>query len=76
MSHDPHSGWPAAASTYRGPARNAHGAAYWTLIGWWWEPVKWAGRMALWIFVFPVGVWRSLRRGRKNREARERRGYR
>jgi hypothetical protein len=61
---------------YRGPARHAHGPAYWLLVGWWWEPLAWAGRMLLWLFLLPVGVWRSLRKGRRNREARERRGYR
>lgn len=62
-------------TTYRGPAKHAHGAAYWWLVGWWWEPLKWLGRMSLWLVFFPVGLWRSLRHGRKNREARERRGY-
>jgi hypothetical protein len=31
--------------------------------------------MLLWLLFFPVGLWRSLRKGRKNREARERRGF-
>lgn len=59
---------------YRGPARHAHSLAYWLTIGWLWEPLCWVGRMSLWLFVLPVGVWRSFRKGRKNREARERRG--
>lgn len=62
---------------YRGPARSAHGPWYWGLVGWWWEPMCWIGRMILWIPPFTIiGVWRSGRKGRKNREARERRGYR
>ena len=39
------------------PARTAHGAVYWLLVGWWWGPAKWVGRMLLWIFLFPVGIW-------------------
>lgn len=65
-----------AQQEFRGPARAAHGPFYWLLLGWWWEPLAWLGRILLWVFLFPVGVWRSLRKGRKNREARERRGYR
>jgi hypothetical protein len=60
---------------YRGPARHAHGLVYWTLIGWWWEPLCWAGRMLCYL-IPPLGVWRSARKGRKNRESRERRGAR
>lgn len=60
---------------YRGPAKNAHGTGYWLLIGWWWEPLAWFGRMCAWL-IPPLGIWRSGRKGRKNREARERRGYR
>ena len=63
-------------TAYRGPARRAHGKGYWWLVGWWWEPLAWAGRMLLWLAFFPAGIWRSLRKGRKNREARERRGAR
>ena len=61
---------------YRGPARTAHGWSYWIIAGWWWEPLKWLGRVTLWIVFWPAGLWRSLRHGRKNQEARERRGYR
>lgn len=61
---------------YRGPARTAHGAMYWLIIGLWWEPIKWAGRMLGWLILWPFGLWRTLRKGRVNREARERRGYR
>lgn len=62
-------------TTYRGPAQTAHGAGYWLLVGWWWEPLAWAGRMSAWIVFFPVGMWLSLRKARRNREARERRGF-
>ena len=78
-------GWPlwidqsaqvtsAPEATYQGPARNAHGLVYWLLAGWWWEPITWAGRMLCYL-IPPLGIWRSARHGRKNREARERRGY-
>lgn len=60
---------------YRGPATTAHGGTYWLLIGWWWEPLAWLGRMSLWVLFLPVGIWRSVRKGRRNREMRERRGY-
>ena len=61
---------------YRGPAHTAHGTAYWLLVGWWWEPMAWAGRMLLWL-IFPVlGLWRSARKGQRNKESRARRGYR
>ena len=65
-----------AGPTYRGPARAAHGPLYWLLIGWWWGPTKWLCRVMLWVFLWPLGLWRSIVHGRKNREARERRGYR
>jgi len=39
--------------------RRSHPAIYWTLIGWWWEPTKWGGRMLLWLFAWPVGLWRT-----------------
>lgn len=28
-------------------------------------PVFWLGRVTLWILVFPIGIWRSLRHHRK-----------
>lgn len=28
-------------------------------------PVFWLGRVTLWVVVFPLGVWRSLRHHRK-----------
>jgi hypothetical protein len=61
-------------TAYRGPAKHAHGWVYWTLVGWYWEPLCWVGRMLLWL-IPPLGAWRSGRKGRKNRERRERRGY-
>lgn len=30
----------------------------------------WIGRVLLWLFLFPVGVWRSLRHHRKKGEKR------
>lgn len=35
-----------------------------------WNFVKWFGRVLLWIFLFPIGVWRSLRHGRRKTEKR------
>ncbi len=55
-------------------ARTAHGPAYWLLVGWWWGPTKWLGRVLLWLFLLPVGIWRSVAHGRKTREAKQRRG--
>lgn len=62
--------------TYQGPARTAHGPAYWLLVGWWWLPLAKLGRVLLWMLFWPAGLWRSMRHGRKTRESRERRGYR
>lgn len=45
--------------------RAPRGAAYWLTIGWWWAPLCWAGRVALWLFFWPAGLWRSLRHGHK-----------
>ena len=64
----------AGMSTYVAPARTAHGLAYWLLVGWWWGPVKWFGRVLLWLVLWPVGLWRSIVHGRSAREARMRRG--
>lgn len=61
------------SSTHR-PARTAHGVWYWVLVGWLWEPACWFGRMTLWLVFFPLGLWRSARKARKNSEARQRRG--
>lgn len=63
------------AADYRGPARSARSAAWWLWIGWWWEPLAWLGRMSLYAACAPVGIWRSVHRGRRLREARQRRGW-
>jgi hypothetical protein len=63
------------AMSYQGPARTAHGSVYWLLVGWWWAPAKWIGRVALWVLFFPLGIWRSYANNRKKRDLRERRGY-
>lgn len=57
------------------PASRAHGWVYWTLLGWYWEPAKWVGRVLLWVFFLPLGIWRSVRHQQKTRERRQRRGY-
>jgi hypothetical protein len=62
-------------ANYQGPARNAHGSAYWLTVGWWWIPAKWLGRVSLWVLFLPLGIWRSVVNGRKKRDARERRGW-
>lgn len=61
-------------SAYVAPARTAHGFWYWILVGWWWGPTKWFGRVLLWLFLWPVGLWRSIAHGRTSREAKMRRG--
>lgn len=33
-------------------------------------PLFWFGRVLLWVFLFPIGVWRSLRHHRKKGERR------
>lgn len=33
-------------------------------------PVFWVGRIALWIFLFPIGVWRSMVHHRKKAQRR------
>lgn len=60
--------------THSVPARTAHGPAYWALVGWWWNPLKWLGRVALWVLFFPLGIWRSVVHSRKERDAKMRRG--
>lgn len=32
---------------------------YWIFIGWWWNPLKWLGRVLLWVVFLPAGIWRS-----------------
>lgn len=34
-------------------------------------PVMWAGRVMLWILLPPLGLWRSVRHGRKASERRQ-----
>ena len=34
-------------------------------------PIFWAGRVSLWILVLPLGIWRSVRHGRKQSEKRQ-----
>ena len=58
------------------PSRFAHGFLYWILLGWWWCTLKFLGRVTLWIFLFPLGVWRSVVNHQNKRDARIRRGYR
>lgn len=53
------------------------GWVYWVSIGWVWEPLKYLGRVALWLVFWPAGLWRSLTHGRSkgaNRDRREARG--
>jgi hypothetical protein len=33
-------------------------------------PIFWLGRVTLWICFFPLGLWRSVRHGRKQSEKR------
>jgi len=49
---------------------SAHGKTYWCLIGWWWGPAAWAGRVALWLVLWPAGLWRSFVHHGKNRDRR------
>lgn len=58
---------------YPRPARTAHGLGYWLFVGWWWGPTKWVGRVLLWFFLFPVGIWRSIRHSQKAEGRRWRR---
>lgn len=46
--------------------------AWWLLVGWWWAPACWVGRVLLWLIFWPVGLWRSLRHGAKKDRARAR----
>lgn len=45
---------------------------WWILIGWWWRPLCWLGRVALWLIFWPIGLWRSLRNGQRKSERRAR----
>lgn len=55
------------------PARTAHGLAWWLLLGWYWAPLKWLGRVSLWLVFFPAGLWRSIVHSRNTRDAKMRR---
>lgn len=58
--------------TYR-PARAAHGILYWVTVGWMLSPLKWSGRVFLWLFLWPLGLWRSMHNSRSKDRARMRR---
>lgn len=51
----------------------AHSVTYWCTVGWWWEPLCWSGRVMLWLFAWPVGLWRSHRHAQRNDTARAQR---
>lgn len=34
-------------------------------------PVFWLGRVSLWVLFLPLGLWRSVRHGRKQSEKRQ-----
>jgi hypothetical protein len=55
------------------PAHSAHGLLYWVTIGWLWQPTKWMGRVLLWLFLWPLGLWRSVHKNRVNEQAKLRR---
>jgi len=63
-------------STYVAPAHTAHGIWYWLLVGWWWGPTKFLGRVTLWLFVWPLGLWRSIVNHGNKRDSKMRRGAR
>lgn len=63
------------SQSYVPPARTAHGVVWWLLVGWYWAPAKWLGRVLLWVLFFPLGLWRSIVHGRNTRDAKTRRGY-
>lgn len=68
MIHNPE------GSTMNAPARTSHGLGYWLAVGWWWGPAKWFGRVLLWLVLWPAGLWRSIRHGKRQDENRARRG--
>ena len=35
-----------------------------------WGFVKWLGRVSLWVVFLPLGLWRSIRHGRRKRDER------
>jgi hypothetical protein len=34
-------------------------------------PLFWFGRVSLWLLFFPLGLWRSIRHGKKQSERRQ-----
>lgn len=46
------------------------GWIYWLSVGWIWEPLKWLGRVGLWLTLWPLGLWRSLVHGRRKDQNR------
>lgn len=50
--------------------KQPRGAFYWIVVGWWWGPLKWAGRVGLWLIMWPIGLWRSVVHGQNKRERR------
>lgn len=34
-------------------------------------PIFWLGRVSLWVLFLPLGLWRSVRHGRKQSEVRQ-----
>lgn len=42
---------------------------------WLFAPITWLGRVTLWIVFWPLGLWRSVRHGRKKSEARQREAF-
>ncbi len=54
----------------RPPRRHRRGAAWWLTVGWWWAPACWAGRVTLWLFAWPLGLWRSIRHGQRKQARR------
>lgn len=57
-------------------AAHAHSLTYWLLLGFWWAPTKWLGRVILWLTFWPLGLWRSHRAAQRKTELKVRRGQR
>lgn len=49
-------------------------AIWWLVIGWWWAPACWMGRVLLWLVAWPAGLWRSHRHAQRADARRARRG--
>jgi hypothetical protein len=39
-------------------------------------PLFWLGRVLLWIVFWPIGLWRSVRHGRRKSERRQQEAFR